>query len=59
MKLTPPDDFKRRVGINPKSPGITVRGIRHFTECLVAMWPTEFEDGDCTCWDDSPEWTDD
>jgi hypothetical protein len=45
----------RRIGIDPKAAGVTVRGIRHFTECLVAMWP-DHPDEDCTCWDGSPEW---
>lgn len=46
----------RRVGIPKDRPGVTVRGIRHFTECFVAMWPKQSKDLDCTCWDDSPEW---
>ncbi|MGH3220016.1 MAG: hypothetical protein ACRDPY_15150 [Streptosporangiaceae bacterium] len=46
-----------RIGINPDAPGVTVRGIRHLTECLVAMFPDDEPDEACTCWDDSPEWT--
>jgi hypothetical protein len=46
-----------RIGIEPDAPGKTIRGIRHFRECLIAMFPDDFPDEDCTCWDDSPEWT--
>jgi hypothetical protein len=43
-----------KIGIRPDAPGTLVRGIRHFTECLVAMFPDE-PDERCTCWDDSPQ----
>lgn len=45
----------KRIGISPDVPGVTVRGIRHFTECVVAGWPDMFPDEDCTCHDDSPQ----
>jgi hypothetical protein len=45
-----------RIGIEPGVPGVVVRGINHFSECLVVMFPNEPDDR-CTCWDDSPDWT--
>lgn len=47
----------KKIGINPEVKGVMVRGIKHFSECLVAMFPADFPDDRCTCWDDSPEWT--
>jgi hypothetical protein len=49
----------KMIGVPSDVPGRTVRGIRHFYECYVSMWPDESTDDDCTCNDDSPEWTDD
>lgn len=45
----------KRIGIRPNSPGVTVRNIRHLTECAVGMFPNQFSDDECTCWDDSPQ----
>ena len=47
---------QRRIGVRESPHNIRVRDYWHLTECLVAMWP-EHPDEDCTCWDDSPEWT--
>lgn len=43
-------------GCHPEARGVIVRGIKHLSECLVAMFPGDFPDERCTCRDDSPEW---
>ena len=43
------------IGVSGPGPRrVKVRGYYHFTECIVAMWPAEFADSDCTCMDWSP-----
>jgi hypothetical protein len=49
----------KRIGISNCATGVKVRGINHFSECIVAQFPTQTKDEECTCWDTSPDWTDD
>lgn len=45
----------RRFGIREDATGgRRVKGVKHFVECLMVSYP---EEGRCTCWDDSPEWS--
>lgn len=46
---------RKLIGTKEHPGCVTVRGIPHFSECLVAQWP-EHPDEDCTCHDDSPDW---
>lgn len=47
---------KRRIGITNEDIGVKVRNHWHFKECLIALYP-EHPDEDCSCWDNSPDWT--
>jgi hypothetical protein len=49
--------MRKRIGISKDAAGVVVRGIKHFSECLVVAYPNDFPDDACTCWDDSPDWT--
>ena len=49
--------YAKRIGIGATAAGVVVRGINHFSECLIATFPDQEPDERCTCWDDSPEWT--
>jgi hypothetical protein len=55
----------KRIGVN-KDAGVKVRDYYHFTECILVSdqqfaedlnISPSFTDEDCTCWDDSPDWT--
>lgn len=49
------DGCPQRIGIPPDARGIVVRGVNHLTECVVAGWPDDFPDEDCTCLDSYSE----
>ena len=46
--------MRPRIGVPMNVPGVKVRGVNHFTECLVAMFPKDYPDEACTCMDWSP-----